>query len=756
MGLGDNISSDDLYRVSNSGNHPEYKESFENECLDNDDFGDAGDLFDSMFGFGSDDSSDSGSELEQMFLGGGDSTGGASGGGIESLNNNPYMNTAMGIGGNSPVVQGTTQAQPAKPNPVAEKLGEYSNTFFLSSIEVIKDLAKSVQNRTYSEVGYFGRNMIITGIVVAVMTAILGVAASIVGIKTLGFRGFATQGIIGGALMSSFGIIGISLSALLIETFKDRGSTSVNDIKNIGGDNNYADELSDEDSDEFISLFEDDDDDIEEDTHEYDEKANQADNLLDLLDIDIDNTKTDNNEYNPEDNLDNINENEVITRKRLVDTFLTMLPCVNAGFSNVTDIDENDRMGMTIKAACLKSAANVMKCEIEEINSDIAYIKETQFSYEIKMRRVKGLTKTELLEREIEAYFREDRNDKAVRAQVDIEGDYYRILVTKGYMPMVSFGDAFKLSYCREFFEDENNKLPVFLGIDETGNVIMADAKTMDTAIIAGKPRSGKSWYLLMWLMCLVTFNSPEDIQMLVIDPKETHLFKTFALLPHVFGLHGADNILEVLDDIIEIEAPRRKRLLDSNECDDIWALRKKGIRLSVLYIVLDEYMTISEKLGQTVKDLNSKLRVIISQLPSLGIRLLFVPHRVTGVVDKTNRTLVQFSASIRQNRTEVIDTLGIEKWSKPLVGVGDAAIKSSDMPDAIYVKALAVTENDEMNNKLIKTVAKAFYKMGAEFEDMSHLTVACNRNIDYIRSKLQDNGTEKAQFSEKNIFSGL
>lgn len=171
-------------------------------------------------------------------------------------------------------------------------------------------------------------------------------------------------------------------------------------------------------------------------------------------------------------------------------------------------------------------------------------------------------------------------------------------------------------------------------GINELGEVILDDAKNFDTILIAGKPRSGKSWYVLSILMALMLFNPPEWVQFLIIDPKKSNLFKTMSLMPHVFGLHDDSNILKVLDDVIEVEAPRRKDMLASERCDDIWALRDKGIMLPILYIVIDEYITVINNLDKDQqKEFDTKFQVIISQLPSLGIRLLFVPHRATGIV---------------------------------------------------------------------------------------------------------------------------
>lgn len=226
--------------------------------------------------------------------------------------------------------------------------------------------------------------------------------------------------------------------------------------------------------------------------------------------------------------------------------------------------------------------------------------------------------------------------------------------------------------------------------------------------------------------------------------------------MPHVAGLHNDDNILSIMDDLISCEAPARKRLLQDNRCDDIWALRKKGIKLPVLYLVIDEYITVKNNLERKEmdKDLDNKLQIIISQLPSLGIRLMIVPHRATGVVNKTNRTMLQFTASVKGDIDDVNDTLGIKTWKRPLTKPGDIALKTSSSKDAIYVRGPAITTSDEENATLIENVAKAFYKMGVDLPSMDNLVMAANRDEDKIREELI--GTHRVQFNASNVFDNM
>jgi hypothetical protein len=196
---------------------------------------------------------------------------------------------------------------------------------------------------------------------------------------------------------------------------------------------------------------------------------------------------------------------------------------------------------------------------------------------------------------------------------------------------------------------------------------------------------------------------------------------------------------------------------LDDNRCDDIWALNKKGIKLPVIWLVIDEFMTVIGDFDEKEdKDaFNIKLRTLLSQLPSLGIRLLFVPHRATGVVDKTQRTLLQFTAAVRADTDDVKDTLGIQKWDRALVKPGDIALKTSTMKNARYVRGAALTTEDAENTLFIETAAKAFYKKGVDIPDMSNLRVAYNRDEKYIQEELGGQAI-RVQYNAANILKDI
>lgn len=115
----------------------------------------------------------------------------------------------------------------------------------------------------------------------------------------------------------------------------------------------------------------------------------------------------------------------------------------------------------------------------------------------------------------------------------------------------------------------------------------------------------------------------------------------------------------------------------------------------------------------------------------------------------------MQFTAAVRADIDDVIDTLGIQKWNRALTKPGDIALKSSSMQTATYVKGAALTIDDGDNAEFIENAAKVFYKMGVDIPDTSNMLVASNRNEAYIQSIL-GTSSNRVQYDASNILNDI
>jgi len=670
----------------------------------------------------------------------------------------------------SPKIGGLNQGQPVdtKKEPDAlditiKAVGEAS----LSTGKVIVSMIKSVRTRNADDIGKFSKNMLLTGIGIAgtsLLFFLIGIFGGLSGMRSLAF-----DLLISSLLSAGTGLAGIGGSALRIITRGEYVGQSISDIPEINSstssDSSLEEDISDDDYDDiFDELFGGDDD---------------EDNSLDEFDFSTisDRSGSTNTGYeqkksntsmadmSPKELQEKFSElvkdvqsnQPLLTREYLFNTFKNFFMLNNPDFSKKEEIDSDSSEFHNLEVLCTQALAAAAKKDIKEIESKLTQATSTFFCYILRMNRVKGLNKLDDIEREIEAYFRDDAEDESVVATVYIERDYYKIVVTKGVRAVVTIGDCLQLPEVREFFLNTKNKLPIIAGIDDYGNPILADAKNYTTIMIAGKPRSGKSWYVLSIIIVIMIFNLPEDVQLLLIDPKQSTLFTYLSFMPHVCGLHDDSNILQVLRDIIEVEAPRRKKILKDNMCENIWDLReRKGIKIPVLYIVIDEVMTVISNLAPTAQDkeFNRLLNIIVTQLPSSGIYLLLVPHRATGVVDKTMRVNMAFTAAVRAEEEVVKETLDVKKWDRPLTQPGDIALKLSDVGLAKFVRGATVAYSndkdisDSLNFVFIENVAKTFYKMGVYIPDMSTIGCGYNRNDSKIKEMLELGGNgKKVQF---------
>ena len=147
-----------------------------------------------------------------------------------------------------------------------------------------------------------------------------------------------------------------------------------------------------------------------------------------------------------------------ITREVLVDTFKDFFPVCAPNFADKRELDKNSDEFETIETICLKALSNVTNTDIEDLDTYLESVYESYFSYELRLKRLRRVNNLDDIAREMEAYFRESSTDTSVNAVVDIEGDFYKIVVTKGVTTTVTFGDIFKQEYVQNYFYDVDNR----------------------------------------------------------------------------------------------------------------------------------------------------------------------------------------------------------------------------------------------------------------------------------------------------------
>lgn len=745
-----NISEEDRQAQYNRMHPPENEPGFGPSS----DGSSGGGDFDSLDDFGSDlfggSSGESGGDSFGSFGSTGDFGGfGASSGGDGSGWGASQFNSGFNAGAPG------TQNQQQGPD-VMDKMMDAGAEGLTAIAHILVDMAKSIGTRTSDEWASVGNTCTIIGLVVSAISVVLAIVGWASDVKMLRMANLPSTGLMWGLLTTATGL-GL-LSAMIMFKLKtgeySDGATaqssleSMDDVSNdfdassLGNefDNTYSSEsFSDDDSDDNMDSL--------------------IDSILndDAFKETVDDKKEDTAPverpvYNPENLIQEIHPESMLNRHKLLDVFIPFFPTNSPDFAKVTQVEKDSEAYLSLGVILQKAIATAADKEDDEIQINIRDIKETMFSYIIKFERHKSFKKIapEKLEDEIVNYSKADAEDDTVTAELKIIGGDYILTLSKGKSFVVTIGDCFLAPSTRDYFENTKNRLPFITGVDDLGAVQFGDAKDFPSMMIVGIARSGKSWYVTSFIMSLAAFNDPNTVQFLIIDPKDSQLFKTIALLPHVCGLHTHKNILAILHDVLEKEAPRRKQILADHGCDTLWELREtKHIEIPFLYIIIDEVMTVIKSLALDKRDgefLNLLIQ-IITQLPSLGIGILIVPHRAQGVVDKTTRSQMQFKAAVRAPSEVIKETLDVNKWSRPLVSPGEIALLNSSMKNAKFVRGTGITLSDTENNVMIANVARAYYKMGVEIPEMDTIGCGYNRDPEAIREKLDLKFGKKEQF---------
>jgi S-DNA-T family DNA segregation ATPase FtsK/SpoIIIE len=226
-----------------------------------------------------------------------------------------------------------------------------------------------------------------------------------------------------------------------------------------------------------------------------------------------------------------------------------------------------------------------------------------------------------------------------------------------------------------EAFTRANSPLAVPLGRDVSGQPLVSDLSSMPHLLIAGTTNSGKSVCIAAITTSLIMNNQPEDLKLVMIDPKMVELTR-FNGLPHLLGQveTGIERIQSVLRWATS-EMDYRYKLLEAHHSRNLDSYNTRmehsgGNKLPRIVILIDELadlmMTAPEVTETSLVRLAQKARavgmhlVVATQRPSTDV--------VTGVIKANFPTRISFTVASMVDSRVILDTSGAET----LLGKGD------------------------------------------------------------------------------------
>ncbi len=235
-------------------------------------------------------------------------------------------------------------------------------------------------------------------------------------------------------------------------------------------------------------------------------------------------------------------------------------------------------------------------------------------------------------------------------------------------------------------FKDSNNKLTIALGMDITGNPVIADLVRMPHLLVAGATGTGKSVSLNSMINSLLFKLSPDMVKMLMIDPKriELSIYKDIPhlLYPVVTEPKEATRLLRWT--VQEME--RRYMLLSDRGVRNIDAYNKKVAKqnkesdaseaqgtdkpLPYIILVIDE---LADLMMVSSRDVEESITRLAQMARASGIHLIIATQRpsvdvLTGIIKANFPTRISFQVSSKVDSRTILDTIGAEH----LLGEGD------------------------------------------------------------------------------------
>ena len=263
-----------------------------------------------------------------------------------------------------------------------------------------------------------------------------------------------------------------------------------------------------------------------------------------------------------------------------------------------------------------------------------------------------------------------------IRIQAPIPGkNAVGIEVPNDKPSTVGFREAFETG---AFNKQSNKPLSFVLGKDLFGEYQFCDIAKAPHMLIAGSTGSGKSVCLNIMLLSLLYKNSPDDVKLILIDPKKVE-FAIYEGIPHLMlpsVITEPEKAVGALNWAVN-EMEHRYRLLQQVKLRDIGEYNtseevKNGERdkLPYIIIVVDE---LADLMAVVKREIEEKIQRLAAKARSAGIHLVLATQRpsidvVTGTIKNNLPVRIAFRVASYTDSKTVIDAAGAEK----LLGRGD------------------------------------------------------------------------------------
>jgi DNA segregation ATPase FtsK/SpoIIIE, S-DNA-T family len=268
----------------------------------------------------------------------------------------------------------------------------------------------------------------------------------------------------------------------------------------------------------------------------------------------------------------------------------------------------------------------------------------------------------------------------------------------------------------REFIKSKSN-LTFGLGKDISGTSTVCDLAKMPHLLVAGATGSGKSVCLNSLIISLLYKSSPEDLRLILIDPKRVE-FYVYNGLPHLMlpnvitegdkAINAFNWAIEEMERRFEVfQANNVKNLGEYNNLPDI--INGEKAKMPMIVIIVDE---LADLMLTNKREVEDKIMRLAAKARAAGIHLVLATQRpsvdvITGTIKANLSSRIAFAVSSFADSKTILDGGGADK----LLGKGDMLYAPIDYPEPRRIQG-AFVSNEEVNAIVdyIKQNNKAYF----------------------------------------------
>ncbi len=218
------------------------------------------------------------------------------------------------------------------------------------------------------------------------------------------------------------------------------------------------------------------------------------------------------------------------------------------------------------------------------------------------------------------------------------------------------------------------------IGKDIAGDSVVGELNKMPHLLIAGQTGSGKSVMINTLLTSLLYRNSPSDMKLILVDPKQVEM-APYEDIPHLLApiITKPEECISALKWATN-EMERRYSLLAEEKVRDIKSYnhRKKDETMPYIVIVIDE---LSDLMMLAARDVEALIVRLAQKARAVGIHLVLATQRpsvdvITGLIKANVPARIAFTVASQVDSRTILDQIGAEK----LLGQGDMLLLTPAM----------------------------------------------------------------------------